>query len=123
MPKKPENINEGTRLALFLKERKLVSANLAKEMDMPQSTMARYVSGVTKTPQRVVDYLFKRYNLNLHWWYTGKGTKVKDAAAPKGLVVDLGMIADKIEILTARIDEQDKVIKKLVRDLYDKTKS
>ena len=119
MPKSPDKINDGTKLALFLKEIKVKQLTIAQEMKIPASTMGRYVSGISKTPQKVIDHLYKKYNLNLHWWQTGKGTKVKDAAAPRGLIVDIGMLSDKIEQLTARIDNQDKVIKKLISEIYE----
>lgn len=119
MPKTPGNINDGTRLALFLKEIKLMQLTLAEELNMPPSTIGRYASGFSKTPQKVIDYLYKKHNLNLQWWYTGKGPKIKDTAMPKTLLIDIGMLSDKIEQLTARIDNQDKLIKKLIRDLYD----
>lgn len=120
MPKTPDNIKDGTKLALFLRHVKLMQLTLANELGIPTPTMAHYVSGKSKTPQKVIDHLYKKYDLNLEWWYTGKGTKVKDAATPKGLVVDIGLIADKLEILNKRIDEQDRLIKKLTRDLYAK---
>lgn len=120
MPKDPDKINANTRLALFLIHIKLKQLDLAKEINVATSNVARYASGITPTPQKVVDHLYKKYNLNLHWWYTGKGSKIKDTAEPKSLISDIGLLADKIEMLTSRIDEQDRIIKKLVRDVYNR---
>ncbi|MFN0254471.1 hypothetical protein [Pedobacter ureilyticus] len=93
---------------------------IAQEMNIPAPTFSHYVSGKSKTPQKVVDHLYEKYDLNLHWWYTGKGTKVKAEELPKGLITNIALLIDKVEALTSRIDQQDKIIKQLTRDLYNR---
>lgn len=118
--KHPDNIKQGAKLKVFLKEIKLTGLALSKEMGIEHTTLSRYISGYSKTPQEVIDYLYKKHKLNLEWWYTDRGDKQKNAKSTKSLVLDVGMINAKIEGLTKRIDEQDKLIKKLMSDLYSR---
>lgn len=120
MPRTPENIIPGSKLAEFLKHVKLRQITLAKEMRLPASNIARYSTGRTPTPTEVVDHLYKKYDLNLDWWHTGNGPKTKDNGTPKkSVLTDIGQLIERMDAMELKLREQDKKIFTLTRELND----
>jgi transcriptional regulator with XRE-family HTH domain len=119
MPRTPENIIPGSKLAEFIKHLKLKQNDLAKELKVSASNIARYSTGRTPTPVEVIDHLYKKYSLNLDWWYTGNGPKTKANDKPKkSVVTDLGQLMERMDAMEIKLREQDKKILTLTRELH-----
>lgn len=111
---------EAARLVKFREKFDFSQNKFAKEIGSHQPFIAKVEKGETTLPIHYLKYLRQKYNLNLDWYFTGKGKMIIDEDEKSTLISDLSTIKKDYDDLWKQFDEMRKTLHKLVRDFYDK---
>lgn len=99
MPTTKSNIsNKANMLKLFMQHVGIRQRDLVQDLGLAKNLVSHYVNGRLKVPQHLVEYLIKRYKLNVEWWHTGKGKPTKDDKRTT-IATDVSLLNLKIEKL------------------------
>ncbi|WP_394677752.1 helix-turn-helix domain-containing protein [uncultured Sphingobacterium sp.] len=112
---------EARRFKAFREAENLTQEEFGALLGKTKSHINKIEKGVTGVQLKDVKMLHEKKAMSYEWFYHGKGKRLftKEDVNTFEFTMDL---RNKIDLLVQKVAEQDRVIKKLVRDFYDKTK-
>ncbi|WP_432714401.1 hypothetical protein [Pedobacter sp.] len=109
---------EKERLRMFMELENIEQSDLVILSKKPQSTVSKWLSGDLKIPPTLIRDMHFKYKLNFNWYYAGTGRRKVSELDKKTLLTDTTDLKARILQDAARIDDLEKVVAKLVRDVY-----
>lgn len=112
---------EAKRFKQFREAENLTQEEMGAVLGKTKSHVNKIERGVTSVLLSHVKTLHEKMGMSYEWFYHGKGKRLftKEDLNTFEFTMDL---RNKIDLLVQKVEQQDKIIKKLVRDFYDKTK-
>lgn len=120
MPYKKDINEDYKRFGMFLETVGVTATELCHDTGRDKSIVSKWVNGKLKPPYSILKYLHKKYNLNFNWYFEGTGQPVLKTVDKRNLLTDVNDLVATIKMLTAKQQQQDKIIKELARKLFDK---
>jgi DNA-binding XRE family transcriptional regulator len=108
------------RFIAFRKKHIGNQAEAAIVCECSQKNISEIESGKTTISLTIVMHLYRKMKMSMDWFFDGKGSQIR-GEEPKGNL--LNAIADmtgEIEVMKKYIEQNGKVLKKLVSDVYSK---
>ncbi len=110
-------IDEAKRLKSFRLAENLTQAEFGEILGKTESWVSRAESGDRSIGIDDVKILNSKLGMSYEWFINGTG-KMKQSKKDQNLLTTTTDIKNEILLLTAKVEQQDKIIKKLVRDFY-----
>lgn len=116
--------DEAKRFKAFRKRIKMSQIELTEFLvgkgllKITQSVISKYELGKYPVPIEVVKVLHIYFRLNYKWFYHGILPMIETESIKKTIPMDLKEIMLTIDVIREKLENQDRVIKKLVRDVY-----
>lgn len=119
--------DEAKRFRAFRKKIKMSQVELSEYLTKKkglkkssQSDISKYELGDYSIPVEIVKAFYLDFKLSYEWFYHGVGTMIIKEPIKKTVTTDLKDILLTLDLIKNKLDKHDSVIKKLVRDVYDK---
>ena len=106
---------EAARLKIFLERNNIKQIEVARLLDIPKSSMTRYLKGISQLPTEHALVLRDKYNLSLNWFYAGSGYMVSKKEDDRNLITDIAELRAHLEMANAkikRLEDNQKIIMK-----------
>lgn len=114
--------DEAKRLKAFRIAENLTQQEFGEYLGKTESWVSRAESGDRSISIDDIKILNSKLNLSFDWFINGIG-KMKASKKDENLLTTTTDIKNEIKLLTSKLEDHDKIIKKLVRDFYDTSKS
>jgi len=105
-------LNVGNRFKLFRKTIDRKQLELAEDCNINRSTISLIENDVIKPNAKTVIMLAQKYNLNIHWLYTGEGNMFTDIE-----------IEEKFKRTNTYIEKRNIELLRKIQELKDKLNS
>jgi len=110
------------RFKTYRKYKLLSQADMGKVLNKSQVMIGRYERGEKSIPDQVINDLHDKLGMSFEFYYEGK-TPHDSKGGKTSMVTDVHQLTDTITKQGYRIDDLEKMVKKLYNDFYaDKNK-
>ncbi|WP_433863223.1 helix-turn-helix domain-containing protein [Sphingobacterium thalpophilum] len=112
---------EAKRFKAFRKAERMTQEEIGEIIGGTKSLVYKIEKGVLRIQLEHVKKLHEKLGMSYEWFYHGKGKRLFNKADVNTFQLTMDL-RNKIDLLEQKLAEQDKIIKKLVRDFYAKEK-
>lgn len=121
MVKKAINLTEKDKFKAFRKKLGLTQLEFAQSIGSDQPAVQRYESGVYKIPTELVKKMNEVHKLDYKWFFNNIGTPIesKDSNSSGGLVKDVSVLNNNLNLVTAKLIRLEESFSKLHADYYE----
>ncbi|MGN5953171.1 helix-turn-helix domain-containing protein [Sphingobacterium lactis] len=110
--------DEAKRFKSFRRAENLTQSEFGELLGKTESWVSRAENGDRTISIDDLKVLNSKLGMSFDWFINGTG-KMKVNKKDENLLTTTTDIKNEIKLITAKMDQQDKVLKKLVRDFYN----
>ncbi|WP_211348414.1 helix-turn-helix domain-containing protein [Sphingobacterium yanglingense] len=111
--------DEAKRFKAFRLAENLTQEELGEALGKTKSWINKVENGSRRITLTEVSILRKKFDMSYEWFYEGKGKRV-ESGKDENLLTVTTALKNEVDLLKQKVEKQDQIIKKLVRDFYAK---
>lgn len=109
--------DEARRFREFRLAEKLTQEEMGEILGKTKSHINKVEKGILRISVEDVKTLHAKKRMSYEWFYNGEGSRIA-SKKEENLIKVTTDLRNQVELLSQKIDQQDKALKKLYRDYY-----
>ncbi|WP_293925406.1 helix-turn-helix domain-containing protein [Sphingobacterium sp. UBA6320] len=111
---------EARRFKAFRLAEGMTQEEIGEILNLTKSAIGKIEIGIRRISVDHVKLLHQKKSMSYEWFYHGKGNRIH-TAKDENLIKVTTDLRNQIELMSQKLDSQDRAIKKIYRDFYNKT--